>query len=150
MFLMNNSLKTEDKNWSDKTILIVEDDIACKLLYREILSSTGIQVIFHSSGRRAIKYVSLLKDTVDIIVMDIKLPDISGFETAKRIRLIDKEIPIIMVSAYSVNTIDKNKHMSENSEYLEKPIRIEEFISVLDKHLNSKKEISKNSFYNKI
>jgi len=81
-------------DWSDFTILVVEDDIINFKVTESILRSTGIRVLHAPNGYKAIDYVHF-NPQINLVVMDVLLPDISGFETTREILGINPLLPII-------------------------------------------------------
>jgi DNA-binding NtrC family response regulator len=80
------------------TILVVDDEENIRWLYREELEDEGYIIKDAASGEDALKIVPELKP--DLVVMDIKMPGISGVDTLIKIKEIDKDIPVILCSAY--------------------------------------------------
>jgi len=107
-------------DWSDKTILIVEDDAMSVIYLKEALKSTGAGIIYAGNGTKAVELAG--SDTpIDIILMDIKLPGISGFEATKQIRAFS-DVPIIAQTAYAM-TDDYKKIITVGcDDYVSKPI----------------------------
>jgi len=81
------------------TILVVDDEENIRWLYKEELEDEGYQVTAAASGEEALALVSELKP--DLVIMDIKMPGISGVDALIKIKEIDKNIPVILCSAYS-------------------------------------------------
>ena len=81
------------------TILVVDDEENIRWLYREELEEEGYLIEDAVSGEEALKMLAALKP--DLVVMDIKMPGISGVDTLIKIKEIDKNIPVILCSAYS-------------------------------------------------
>ena len=81
-----------------KKILIVDDEESIRLLYKEELEEEGYVVEVAKDGEEALKQLSLFKP--DLITLDIKMPGMNGIETLKRIREVERQLPIIMCSAY--------------------------------------------------
>lgn len=79
-------------------ILVVDDEESIRLLYKEELEEDGFVVEVARDGLEALKQVPLFKP--DLITLDIKMPGLNGIETLKRIRETERQIPIIMCSAY--------------------------------------------------
>jgi signal transduction histidine kinase/CheY-like chemotaxis protein/ligand-binding sensor domain-containing protein len=120
--------------WPGKKILVVEDDASNFMLLYEILKSSGAQIIRAGNGIDALK---LIDDEVnpDIIIMDIKLPGIDGYETTRRVRERNKVIPIIANTAYAMEG-DRNKSIEAGcSEYISKPTDRKLLISLINKYL---------------
>jgi CheY-like chemotaxis protein len=80
------------------TILVVDDEANIRLLYQEELEDEGYRISAAASGEEALEMVPELKP--DLVVMDIKMPGISGVDTLIKIKEIDKDIPVILCSAY--------------------------------------------------
>ncbi len=121
-------------NWHDKIILVAEDEPANCLYIEEVLKITKAKVLKAVNGKEAIEIFK--KNNVDIIIMDIKMPEMDGFEATKQIKILDKNIPIISQSAYAMpGDIDKGLNSGMN-EYLIKPVKPSELLSVINKHLN--------------
>jgi CheY-like chemotaxis protein len=80
------------------TILVVDDEENIRWLYREELEDEGYKITDAASGEEALAIVPELKP--DLVVMDIKMPGISGGDTLIKIKEIDKNIPVILCSAY--------------------------------------------------
>jgi two-component system response regulator (stage 0 sporulation protein F) len=81
-----------------KKILIVDDEESIRFLYREELEEDGFIVEVANNGEEALEKLPLFKP--DLITLDIKMPGMNGIETLKRIRESDRQLPIIMCSAY--------------------------------------------------
>jgi two-component system response regulator (stage 0 sporulation protein F) len=81
-----------------KKILIVDDEESIRYLYREELEEEGFIVEVATNGEEALEKLPLFKP--DLITLDIKMPGMNGIETLKRIRESDRQLPIIMCSAY--------------------------------------------------
>ncbi|MBC8554143.1 MAG: response regulator [Candidatus Brocadiales bacterium] len=81
------------------TILVVEDDKNQRLLYEQELKLEGYEVVTASDGKEALEKVQ--EQLPDIIIMDINMPKMDGIETMGRVLSKNKEIPIIINTAYS-------------------------------------------------
>ncbi|HFE65570.1 MAG TPA: response regulator [Caldithrix sp.] len=82
-----------------KKILIVEDEEAQRLLYKEEFSEMGYQVTLAASGEQALKGVA--EDRPDLVILDIKLPGKDGLDTLREMLNDTPHIPVIINSAYS-------------------------------------------------
>ena len=120
--------------WEGKSILVVEDDPSNFMLIHEILKTTGIKIIQAENGDEALKILSS-GNSPDIIIMDVKLPGIDGYETTRRIRESNKEIPIIANTAYAMEG-DRNKSIEAGcNEYISKPTDRKLLINLINKYL---------------
>jgi len=110
------------------TILVVDDEESVRLLYKEELEEEGYTVITAEDGEEAIRKVGFYRP--DLITLDIRMPGMDGIEVLHRIREMDKDIPVIMSTAYGEYRHDFNIWASDayviktaNLEELKKNIR---------------------------
>ncbi len=106
-----------------KKILVCDDEESIRLLLREALKN-DYEVSEASDGREAVKLVTT--QPFDLLITDIKMPGTHGFEAIERIRERNKEIPIIICSAYRLLQDDIIVKTSGIAYFLTKPINIEE------------------------
>lgn len=108
-----------------KRILVVEDDMPIRNLYKEELVDEGYEVITATDGLEGYK---LFKETnPDLITIDIKMPNMNGLELLDKIRKEDKDVPIIIYSAYG--EFSQNFSTWAADEYLVKSSDLTEFKS---------------------
>ena len=130
-------LKYEEFNWQDKVVMIAEDININYKLIEEILSPTKAKLIWVKDGKEAVDHC-LTNDNIDLILMDIKMPNMDGFEATEEIKKHSSKIKIIGQTAYSQDN-DRNKCIKAGFDnYIAKPIKIEELLTVINK------EFSKN------
>ncbi len=119
-----------------KKILVVDDNKVNRHAMQVILSKAGFEVILASSGNEAIELIKL--SNVDIILMDIQMPEMDGYETSKHIRLMGnrfKSIPIIAVTAKATeSTTEKALAFGMNSA-ITKPFKPENLFDLINKML---------------
>ena len=77
-------------------ILIIEDEVAIAALEKDYLELSGFEVVIENAGDTGLERA--LNESFDLVVLDLMLPGMDGFEVCKRIRE-EKDIPILMVSA---------------------------------------------------
>ncbi len=82
-----------------KTILVADDDESLRMLLREELTDEGYRVITATNAREALKIVE--EEPLDLVVLDIRMPGMSGLEALPRILGLKEGIPVILHSAYS-------------------------------------------------
>jgi signal transduction histidine kinase/CheY-like chemotaxis protein len=127
----------ENYDWQNKTILIVEDEPANITYIKEVLKVTKAKILRASNGKEAVDMFIKNSNNIDIIIMDIKMPEMNGYEATKQIKNINKNIPIISQSAYAMQgDIDKGLNAGM-TDYLIKPIKPKILLSILNKHLNN-------------
>ena len=119
-------------NWKGKKVLIVEDDPAGSFLLSEILVHTGIAIQSVGNGTEAVEVCRIDPD-IDIILMDMQIPGISGYEAAKKIRKMRKEVLIIAQSAF-IMTEDKDRALEAGCNvHLSKPLNTFELLGTMHK-----------------
>lgn len=120
-------------NFSDYTIMIAEDTPYNYEYLFSILQKTGAKLIWAKDGIDVLKMYNSSK--IDLILMDIQLPEINGFEATIQIRKTDNEIPIIAQTAYAMAE-DKQKCIDSGcNDVLVKPIRMDEVLTTVAKYL---------------
>jgi len=113
-------------------ILIIEDQIDIAELQKDYLTINGYEVDIYTDGHEGLQ--AALKIDYDLIVLDIMLGDISGFNICKHIRS-KKEVPIIMVTALSED-IDKIRGLGLGADdYMTKPFSPQELIARVKAHI---------------
>jgi two-component system, HptB-dependent secretion and biofilm response regulator len=112
------------------TLLCVEDDASTQLLYKIIFEDFVKEIIFAKDGEDG--YEKYLSNNIDIIVSDYSMPKLNGLDMIKRVRISNKDIPIILVSAITeVDIIVKALQLHVNN-FIKKPIIEKEVINALE------------------
>lgn len=122
-------------NATQKLILVVEDDDGSRQLIKELLSFQSYQVVEAESGHRALK--ALEEHPIDLILMDISLPDMSGLAVMKQIRAQEEytNLPIIALTAF-VRQVDAEAAIKAGAtSHIPKPVQIQELLSEIQKNL---------------
>ncbi|MDA3779169.1 MAG: ATP-binding protein [Bacteroidales bacterium] len=132
---ISNKLNSKKINWTDKTILIVEDESANLIYLKEVLKSTHINILKAINGEDAVRLFKKNKN-IDLVLMDIKLPKMDGYEASMKIKKINKKIPIILQSAFALNNEEINSFHIWIDEQLTKPINPNALLNVLAKYIN--------------
>ena len=139
------SLKKDDKrpssmrkemDWSDKTILVAEDTESNYLYIEELLSPTKARLMRASDGLEAIEIFRANKDTIDLVFMDILMPEYDGFEATQLIRKIKKDIPVIAQTAFTFEgEMVDGLYAGCFDDYVLKPFKINVIYTLLEKYL---------------
>jgi len=119
-----------------KTILVVEDNPDNMVLVDEILEDEGFRVLQASTAEAGI--VQLDSEDVDLVLMDISLPRMSGLEAIRIIKANNatRDIPVIALTAHAMQT-DRDKALAAGcNDFLTKPINEDELIAAMQEQLN--------------
>lgn len=113
-----------DNSTKKKKILIVEDEPMSVLLIQKILKSYQFELIVATNGLDAIeKFKSM---DISLVIMDLYMPEMDGFEASKRIKKISKDTPIIVISTTTIAEDDLKKDIGIDY-FLAKPLNIVKF-----------------------
>ena len=128
-------MQKQEKNRGDKMskILIIEDEIAIADLEKDYLELSGFEVATENAGDIGLKRA--LEEEFDLIVLDLMLPGLDGFEVCRQIRH-KKDIPVIMVSAKK-DDIDKIHGLGLGADdYMTKPFSPSELVARVKAHMS--------------
>jgi PAS domain S-box-containing protein len=127
-------------DWSYKKCLIVDDNKDVLIYLNRILIDTGVSVITARSGFEAIELIKAISD-IDVVLLDMQMPEMNGIEATKEIRKIRKNLPIIAQTAFIFED-DKDIILEAGCDAcLIKPIRKEHLLTVMSDFVNSNKDI---------
>lgn len=118
-------------------ILYVEDELSLGKIVKHALTASGYDVCLESDGARVV--MAFNKFNPHICVLDVMLPNISGFDLAKQIKEINSNVPIIFVTAKTQTTDVVEGFKLGANDYLKKPFSIEELIARIENILTIKK-----------
>jgi hypothetical protein len=108
-------------NWNGKTVLIVEDDDSSFLYVAELIRSFNCKTLRSKSGLDSF-FQSMNFPIPDLIIMDIKLPELSGYDAIRLIKKYQPEIPIIALTACAMIEQKRQCYDAGCDVYLTKPI----------------------------
>lgn len=122
---------------SELKILIVEDDETSKELLSIMLKDFSREIIWVKTGKNA---VAACRDNadIDLVLMDIQLPEMNGYEATKHIRSFNRELIIIAQTAYALEDDKKRSLAAGCTDYITKPIRADELKRLIIKHVKKK------------
>lgn len=107
-------------------ILVVDDDKNTRLLFRAVLEAENYTVFTAGNGEEALEVMD--REHIDLVVLDIMMPRMDGYEFTKTIRSTDSNLPVLMVSARQLPA-DKHKgFLAGTDDYMTKPIDEEEML----------------------
>jgi len=126
--------ETDKQEWSDKVILVAEDKDSNFELVKATLLKSNVHIKRAVNGKEAVK-ICLKNESINLVLMDIRLPEMNGYEATKRIKAKKPDLPVISLTAYAM-TEDKEKSLQAGcDDYISKPIRPQELISKISSYL---------------
>jgi signal transduction histidine kinase/ActR/RegA family two-component response regulator len=131
-------------DWNGKSVLIAEDDDTNFIYLREILKNTSVKVYRAKNGLEAIN-IAESEEKLDLILMDIKMPEVDGIEAAKYISIIRPEIPIIAQTAFAMDGDSAKCIRAGCAAYLTKPIDKQKLFILMEKFLIDKARVKQVS-----
>ncbi len=120
---------------SNASVLVVEDHEDTRFLLKTILELRGVSVVEAVNGEMAIALAANVH--LDLILMDVTLPLLDGFEATRRIRQLasTREVPIVFLSGHAHPAAEAKAFAVGCTDYLVKPFALDELRSVLERHL---------------
>jgi PAS domain S-box-containing protein len=135
--LTSNEQKNQNFKWNNFTILITEDEEVNYIYLNEILKHTQAKLIRAKNGVEAINYCkSDLK--IDLVLMDIKMPEMNGYTATREIKKIRNSLPIIVQTAYAMEEEKNECFASGCNAYLSKPTDRIKLLHTIDNFLSIK------------
>lgn len=128
-------LQADFKKWAGKNILIVEDEQANYLYVKKMLARTAVGIHWAENGLEAVKMVSA-KQSFDLILMDIKMPVMDGYEATRIIKSNSPGQIVIALTAYA-RPEDRIQFIGAGfDDYLTKPIKPTDFMGVISRYIS--------------
>lgn len=125
--------KSEAYNWESKTILVAEDEDVNYTLIETLLKPTKVNLLRAITGLEAID-MCLNKD-VNLVLMDVKLPELDGLEASRRIKKYRDTLPIIAQTAYAMTSDEDSCLKAGCDAYISKPIISEPLLKLIDQFI---------------
>ena len=116
------------------TMLIAEDDIISFELYKARLEELHLDLIHAKNGQVAVEKVKE-NPNIQLILMDIRMPVLNGYEATKQIRLFNKHVPIIAQTAFAMIPEQKTILESGFTDFLSKPVEEEKLFGLIKKYM---------------
>jgi PAS domain S-box-containing protein len=120
-------------NWLNKTLLVVEDNISGYILLQNYLKSTQVKLIQSVNGQDAVD-ICKSNPEIDLVLMDIQLPILNGFDATILIKKQRKNLPVIAVTAHALSEEIRVAKRAGFDDYLTKPIVQEKLLKTISKY----------------
>ena len=139
------SLNFSNLGLTGKTIAIVEDDVPSIRYYETLLQSSGAGVVKFRTGRDFVDFINKGEAKIDLVIMDFLIPLINGVDCTRIFRKTNKNVPVLMITAYSSEQTKADAYIAGCSEYILKPVYPENVYSLLEKYF--RQEVSASVSY---
>ncbi len=127
--------KSTTFNWKNKTILIADDIDVNYVFLKAAVKNTKAEVIWAKNGKEAVDFVQS-NPRINIVLMDIIMPEMDGFEATRKIKEINSNLPVVCHTAYpSKENYQASLECGFNT-YLAKPIKVQSMLQVIDKFIS--------------
>jgi two-component system cell cycle sensor histidine kinase/response regulator CckA len=123
-----------------RTILVIDDEEGIRMFVERVLEGAGYTVVVAPDGPAALHAAESI-DSLDLIVTDVMMPEMSGCELARRLRLKNPDLKVLYVTGYTDRLFEEKVMMWENEAFVEKPCSVKallEGVSLLwSQHINA-------------
>jgi PAS domain S-box-containing protein len=128
-------MKEEESEFKKIKVLIAEDDEASFMLMSKVIGTISYDILRVKNGVKAVEACKTNTE-IDLVMMDIKMQEMDGYEATRQIRQFNKEVVIIAQTAYA-QTGDKEKALNAGcDDYIAKPIKKDELLEVIKKYFS--------------
>ncbi|MBL7967704.1 MAG: response regulator [Prolixibacteraceae bacterium] len=118
-------------------VLVAEDDIHSLMFLKTLLSLEGIVVYEAVNGKKAIEMVERFPE-IDLVLIDMRMPELDGFEATTHIKQINPALPVIAQTAYALREDIENAYKAGCDEYVQKPVKKQILMEKIKKLLPEK------------
>lgn len=130
------SVQTEEVMEGEGTVLLVDDEDMITDVGKRLLERLGYEVLTAQSGKKAIQIYKKNKDQVDLVILDMVMPDMGGKETYDRLKEINPDIKILLSSGYTINGGAREVMDQGCNGFIQKPFNLKELSQGIREILN--------------
>ncbi|MGE0173927.1 MAG: MASE1 domain-containing protein [Oligoflexales bacterium] len=139
------SIQPKIRQLSNKKVLVVDDNPENQTLIKCFLRSTGLQIDTADNGKEAVRKVE--DDHFDIVLMDLQMPEMDGYEATQNLRKKGFKKPIIALTAHAMAEVQDRCLASGFNNYMSKPIKRQQLINLLSESVSSAAEKREDNNY---
>ena len=125
-----------------ESVLFVDDEEHVRNVGREMLENFGYRVYLANNGIEACKTYSENKDEIELVLLDIIMPEMGGRETYSQLKKIDSDVRVVLVSGYSINEQIREILNEGAMDFIQKPFDIEKLASIVRQVLDRSGQIA--------
>jgi CheY-like chemotaxis protein len=121
-------------------VLVVEDDESVRMTVSELLDACGLDVVEAERGEEALKLFKQASQRFDLLLTDIVMPGMSGWELAEEIKRVKPGIKVIYASGYSKSEMGERHELGPGDAFLQKPISMVGLRATLEEILGAREK----------
>jgi len=125
----------ESISFKDKKILVAEDDLLNYKLVEAIMEGTEATLFWARNGMEAVEFFKSGKNA-DLVLMDIRMPQMDGFQATREIRKLNKALPVLAITAYSLGNEKEMAMQSGFNDYITKPLNPKKLLNTVGKYIH--------------
>ena len=130
-------VEAEQYNWGNRVLLITEDEEVSFFYLKTLLKRTSASIIRARNGQEAVDIITRDSVQIDLVLMDLNMPIMDGYEAMKKIKSLHPEIPVIAQTAYTL-TDDRHKRLKAGfNDYISKPINKVALLRLVNENLSN-------------
>jgi len=122
-------------NWQGRTFLIAEDENSSYQLIKATMSQTGVNLLRVTNGHEAVEKVKSNRQ-IDLVLMDIRMPEMNGYDATRQIKSFNKSIPVLSITAYAMSEDESLSVEAGCDEYISKPVKPAKLLDLIDGYIN--------------
>ena len=136
-YTMANRTKnnTEGQNRRARHILMVDDDVPILGLAERILTSSGYSVTTCASGAEAVEVYFRLHDVIDLVILDMLMPKMTGVETLSKLQQVDPTVRAVLCSAFIPDLKGRTVAAEGFVGFISKPFPVDDLLAIVDLHM---------------
>ena len=123
----------QNYNWASRTILVGEDELINYRLIEVMLMKTKVKLLRGNNGPQTLQ-LFIENPNIDLILMDIKMPEMDGCEVTREIRKLNANVPIIAQTAYALEEEKLKSFEAGCNDYLTKPINKKDLLFLINSY----------------
>ena len=124
-----------------KIVLVIDDEEIIRMVAKSLLENLGYEVLLAKDGQEGIEILSINKDIISVIILDVIMPRMGGKETLQKIKSISPSVKVIMASGFTQTDKENDFFKLGAIGFIHKPYRQKELYSVLENALHPKRLI---------
>jgi len=126
----------EDIIMGKETVLLVDDEEMIRQVGKQMLEKLGYKVLVAKSGKKAVEVYGQKKDQIDMVILDLIMPDLGGGETYSRLKAINPDVKVLLSSGYSINGSPKEIMDQGCNGFVQKPFNMNDLSKKIYEILN--------------